>query len=86
MWHYPLTILNAAVVGWTWPGRLGVAVVTTTTSVALAAWSYRFVERPLRDQAYGPLTTAPLRDSLQRLLGRRPPIRTTVDAKTRAAI
>ncbi len=66
LWHYPLTIFNAAVVHWSAPGRVLVATLTTSTAVVLAAWSYRFVEKPLRDQAYGPLTVAPLRERLRR--------------------
>lgn len=78
LWHYPLTIFNAAVVHWSAPGRVLVAALTTSTSVALAAWSYRFVERPLRDQAYGPVTISPLRAYVRRVslrigvVGRRP--------------
>ncbi|MDP1794463.1 MAG: acyltransferase [Acidimicrobiales bacterium] len=75
LWHYPLTILNSAVVSSPGPVRLGVAVATTSTAVALAAWSYRFVEQPLRDQAYGRLTLDPVRDYVHHMLRRRRSIR-----------
>lgn len=82
LWHYPLTIINAAVVGWTAPSRVLVAVGTTTTATLLAAWSYRFVEQPLRDEAYGPLTVEPLCGYLHHIARRRRSIRTSSAGNT----
>lgn len=82
LWHYPVTILNAAVVGWGAPSRALVAVSTTTVAIGLAAWSYRYVEEPLRTQAYGPLSLQPLRNYIHHMFRRRRSILTSSAVNT----